>query len=596
MNNNTATRLSELRQLMNDNGVDYYYVPSADEHKNEYLPAYTKRRAWISNFTGTAGDVLIGKNTAYLWTDARYFLQAEQQLDSSLYELMKMTQGETPSIDQWLASQGDNIVCGVDPNVISIAQAHKIQNTLSHHGGKLLSIDKNLIDAIWTDRPASPHKPLRIQDVKYAGQSAHDKITQLRNMMKDAGANAHIITMLDAIAWLFNIRGNDISYNPLVISYAVVTHDQALLFVDPEKITAEDHRYLKEQHIEVRPYGDFQSVLNHVKGKAWVDPSTASWWVQQQLNQAEILVQHSPITLLKAIKNNTEQQGMRIAHQIDAVAMIKFLYWLEHHWQEGITEKSAQEKLDALRREEPRCLDLSFSTISGFGPNGAIVHYFVTEKTSIPIDDSSLYLIDSGGQYYYGTTDITRTIHLGTPTEAQKRHYTLVLKGHLAIRHCVFPDGVCGEHINALAHVPLWRDALDYGHATGHGVGCYLCVHEGPQGITFRHTGVPLQPGMVVSNEPGVYFKSQYGIRIENLCLITQAYTQLDSQTHHGPFYKFEDLTLVPYSRKLIDTNNLTAEEIAWVNEYHQHVYETIVDQLPSDELREWLSAATEPL
>jgi len=595
-NHEIDARLKNLRKSMKDNEIDYYYVPSADEHNNEYPPNFTKRRAWISNFTGSAGNALIGKKKAYLWTDTRYFLQAERELNNSLYELMRLGLPDTPSIDQWLAAQDEALVCGIDPRVISIAQTAKIQEAMNNHGGKLLSIDSNLIDAIWTDRPTAPPEPLRIQAIEYAGISAKKKITQLRKAIKDNGCHAHVITMLDAIAWLFNIRGNDINYNPLVISYAIITQEQALLFIDKNKITEKDYPYLKEQNIEIKPYKNFQSALNLIQGNVLLDPLTASWWVQQQLTQATIFLQPSPISLMKAIKNDTEQEGMRIAHQIDAVAMIKFFNWLETHWQEGVSEKSAQEKLDGFRREELKCLDLSFSTISGFGPNGAVVHYFVTNETSIPIDDKNLYLIDSGGQYYYGTTDITRTIHLGTPTESQKHHYTLVLKGHLAIRHLIFPDGTCGEHINAFAHAPLWRDALDYGHGTGHGVGCYLCVHEGPQMIAPKNTGIPLKPGMIVSNEPGVYFENQYGIRIENLCLIQQAYTQNDSKTHHGPFYTFEDLTLVPYCRKLINTNELTAQEIAWVNEYHQHVYQKIASRLPNEKLRNWLKTATQPL
>lgn len=592
---NITARLNELRSLMNDNGLDYYYVPAADDHKNEYVPAYMQRRAWITNFTGSAGDALIGKNDAYLWTDARYFLQAEHELDAAHYKIMKMGQGETPAIDQWLLAQAENTTCGVDSKVISIAQATTLQNALATRGGKLLSINHNLIDTIWHDRPARPHKPLRIQDEKYTGTSAKEKIKHLREAMHTVNAAAHVITMLDALAWLFNIRGNDIAYNPVVMSYAIVTQDQAVLFVDANKITAADHAYLKQQHIEVRPYEDFAAALHNIKGKTWLDPATASWWVLQQLKQ-EVILQASPITLMKAIKNDVEQKGMRIAHQIDAIAMIKFFYWLEQHWQTGVTEKTAQEKLDDLRREDPRCLDLSFNTISGFGPNGAIVHYAVTEKTALAINDTNLYLIDSGGQYYYGTTDVTRTLHLGAPSAAQKHHYTLVLKGHLAIRHVVFPHGICGEHINALAHAPLWRDALDYSHGTGHGVGCYLCVHEGPHAIAWRTTGVPLRPGMVASNEPGVYLENEYGIRIENLCLIKQAYSETDSLTQHGPFYTFEDLTLVPYCRKLINTVELTAQEIAWVNEYHQHVYHTMCDKLPNDALREWLQTATQPL
>ena len=354
--------------------------------------------------------------------------------------------------------------------------------------------------------------------------------------------------------------------------------------------------YFKSCGIQATPYEDIQHALNQLSGKVWVDPSTASLWIKQALKSAELVYAPSPITRIKAVKNSAEQEGAQLAHQIDAIAVIKFLHWLENHWRDGVTELSAAKKLEAFRREDSRCLDLSFETISSFAAHGAIVHYSPTQETDIPIDDSSLYLIDSGGQYSYGTTDITRTVHFGKPTEAQKHHYTLVLKGHLALRHTVFPQGICGEHINALAHQPLWQEALDYGHGTGHGVGAYLCVHEGPQAIAGRTTGVPLQPGMIVSNEPGVYFANRYGIRIENLCLIIEKYTSLDSQTGHGPFYGFKDLTLVPYCRRLIAIEELSPQEIQWIDDYHQQVRETLIDELPSDELRQWLTEATLPL
>lgn len=594
--NAISNRVHDLRTLMHEIKADYYFVPATDPHRNEYLPECFERRAWITGFTGSAGDAVIGKNDAYLWTDPRYFLQAEQQLDPALYQLMKQGQGETPAIDRWLSNQKKPLVFAVDPKIISINQAARIETALQEHGGKLLSVENNLIDQLWKDRPSMPHTPIRIHGEQFAGESAEKKLQALRTTMIAEGVNAIVITVLDAIAWLFNIRGNDIAYNPLIISYAIVTLETATLFVDLDKVTPNDQRYLETIPVAAAPYEDFKAALNAEKGHVWVDPNTASLWVKQELREATLFLADSPITLMKAIKNPIEQAGARKAHEIDAIAMIEFLYWLEHNWRSGVSELQAAEQLSKFRRQDPRCLDLSFSTISGFGPHGAIVHYFVTEKSSIDITDQSLYLIDSGGQYATGTTDITRTIHLGSPTIIQKHHYTLVLKGHLALRHAIFPQGTRGEHLNAFAHQFLWNEALDFGHGTGHGVGSYLCVHEGPQAITARNTGVPLMPGMIVSNEPGVYLTNQYGIRIENLCLITEKYDIKESATSHGPFYTLDDLTLVPYCRQLINKEELSKQEIQWVNEYHQRIFKTLAPQLSNQNLMHWLAEATAPL
>ncbi len=594
--NDSANRVQQLRALMNEIGADYYYVPTADDHNDEYPPHCWQRRAWISGFDGSAGVALIGKKDAYLWTDPRYFLQAEQQLDHSVFKIMKAGAGETPRIDQWLAQQNKPIVLATDPRVMSVDFAEKVKTALESIGGKLLILNENLIDRIWKDRSPLPSNPLRLQDTQYAGVSASEKLKALRNAMQQKKADVHVLNLLDAIAWLFNIRGTDIDFNPVVISYAIVTQKTATLFVDQNKISPENQSYFKSADIHLEPYENIAAALNQLAGTVWLDSATASLWMKEHIRSADCIYAPSPVTLMKALKNPTEQEGARTAHQIDAIAVIKFLQWLENHWHEGVTELSAEEKLKAFRLEDSRCVGLSFQTISGFGPHGAIIHYHATEETNSKIDDRSIYLIDSGGQYHYGTTDITRAIHLGTPTDEEKHLYTLVLKGHLALRHTAFPHGVCGEHLNALAHRALWQEALDFGHGTGHGVGAYLCVHEGPQAIAYRTTGVPLQPGMILSNEPGVYLADKFGIRIENLCLVTQKYTVLDSQTGHGPFYELNDLTLVPHCRKLINTAELSPDEIQWVNDYHQRVYDTLIDQLPTDELREWLTDATKPL
>lgn len=592
-----AARLSKLRSLIRKIGADYYYVPAADPHKNEYVPPCWQRRAWISGFTGSAGDVVIGIHEAFLWTDPRYFLQAEQQLDNSLYQLMKIGQGETPAIDQWLLQQNRPLIFATDPRLISMQQTERIEQALQKNGGNLIAVEDNLIDQIWKERPSLPKTPISLQPQPHAGQNAEEKLAQLRKTLQSKNANAIVLNILDAIAWLFNIRGNDIAYNPLVISYAIVTAKEATLFVDCDKITKAIKSKFEEIALQVKSYEAFSNALRQLSGTLWLDPTTTSWWIREQLkNTIDWVAQPSPITLAKAIKNPTEQQGAREAHIIDAIAMVKFLHWIETHWQEDVTEITASEKLEAFRLEDSRCVDLSFLTISGFGPHSAIIHYAATPETDSRIDDSSLYLIDSGGQYLEGTTDITRTIHLGTPTEEQKELYTLVLKGHLAIRHTAFPKGTCGERIDALAHQFLWRKALDYGHGTGHGVGSYLCVHEGPQAITARNTHIPLQPGMILSNEPGVYLANKYGIRIENLCLVVEKFTVDDSRTQHGPFYAFEDLTLVPYCRKLIQVKALTREEIQQINDYHRQSYQTLKDLLPTTELIDWLEAATAPL
>lgn len=594
-----ATRLSELRNLIHKIGADYYYVPGTDPHKNEYVPLCWQRRAWISNFTGSAGDVIVGMHKAFLWTDPRYFLQAEQQLNNSLYQLMKIGQGGTPNIEEWLFQQHRPLVFATDPRLISVQQAERIKQALRKNEGKLIAVEDNLIDQIWKDRPSIPKTPIRLQPQPYIGKSTEEKLAQLRKILRSKNANTIVLNILDTIAWLFNIRGNDITYNPLVISYAIVTEKEATLFVDFDKITKEVKLKFEKISLQVKSYEAFSDALHQLSSNTtlWIDPTTTNWWIKKQLQNAiDWITQPSPITLAKAIKNPTEQQGAREAHVIDAIAMIKFLHWIETHWQKGITEITASKKLEAFRLEDSRCVDLSFSTISGFGPHSAIIHYSTTQKTNNRIDDSSLYLTDSGGQYLTGTTDITRTIHLGKPTEEQKELYTLVLKGHLAIRHTIFPKCTCGERIDALAHQFLWRKALDYGHSTGHGVGSYLCVHEGPQAITARNTYIPLQPGMILSNEPGVYLTNKYGIRIENLCLVIEKFPTDDSRTQHGPFYTFEDLTLVPYCRKLIQTKALTYEEIQQINNYHHQIYQTLKNLLPTTTLVNWLEEKTTPL
>lgn len=590
-------RLFQLRRLMREINVDYYYIPATDPHRNECPPPCWQRRAWISGFTGSAGDVIIGMNNAFLWTDSRYFLQAEQQLDSTLFELIKMDQGKLPSIDQWLREQKQPIVFSTDSQVISVRQAEQIEQALISQGGKLLSLDNNLVDQLWKDRPALPNHPIRLHPEQYSGISAEKKLAALHRILQSERANAFVTNIIDAIAWLFNIRGNDIDYNPLVLSYAIITQNESFLFMNLQKLTNENEAYFKKIQVQIKPYDTLGEALTKLSGSVWIDPDTTSWWIRKQLkNRKNCIYKPSPITLAKALKNPVEQKGAKEAHVIDAIAIVHFLHWLQNHWQEGVSEITAAQKLADFRKKDQRCLGLSFPSISGFGYHGAIIHYVATPESDIIVDDSTLYLIDSGGQYLSGTTDVTRTIHLGNPTKEQMHLYTLVLKGHLAIRHTIFPKGTCGEHLNAFAHQFLWREALDYDHGTGHGVGSHLCVHEGPQAITAHYTKVPLQPSMIVSNEPGIYIINRYGIRIENLCLIIEKFKVNDSMTSHGPFYGFEDLTLVPYCKKLINLTDLSEQEIHQVNDYHQKIYLTLKDLLPNKELHDWLLQETTPI
>lgn len=594
MSHPTHERLSKIRALMREHNIDYYFIPSRDEHNDEYLPACWQRRAYISGFTGSAGDVLIGHDSAYLWTDPRYTLQANEQLNKDFFTLMQQEQAKAAPIHLWLEKNAAKKRVGTDPRVMTLSEKNIWETALHNVSGELVSIDTNLVDAIWEDQPALQHNKIVIHEEKYSGKSTKEKLDELRDALKSEGATAHAINLLDAVAWLFNIRGSDIAYNPLAISYALVTLDTATLFISDAHLDDDLRRHLENQHITIKPYDAFASTLKTIQGTTLLEPGSASWWMAQQLSNTTIVAKPSPITLLKAIKNCTEADGAREAHRRDALALCKFFHWLEHNWQ-GQTEINIAEKIEACRAENPLFRGLSFNTISSYAEHGAINHYAVNEKTNIDIGDQAPLLIDSGGQYPDGTTDVTRTIHLGTPSSEIKRQYTLVLKGHLQLRHAVFPHGICGEQLNAIAHLPLWSDGLDFGHGTGHGVGAYLCVHEGPQRISSAYTHVPLVPGMIVSNEPGFYVGGSHGFRIENLVLVVPKFTVEDSLSGHGPFYTFEDLTLLPYARNMIDMSLLTPQEVTWVDEYHQLIYDKLHSDLPKD-IQTWLREATLPL
>ena len=592
-----SKRVDGLRQLMHEKHIDLYLAPSTDAHNNEYLPQNWQRRPWISGFTGSAGEALIGLNDAFLWTDGRYFLQAEAELDASLYTLQK--QGSfVPEIENWLTEHAQHKTFAVDPQTVSINRALKLKQVMKNINGKCLFETTNLVDHVRQNNnelPHAPHSQIFIQKTEHAGQSVDHKLTQIRQIIQDKKIDTLIITMLDEIAWLLNIRGNDVSFNPLVISYVIVEQDQCCLYIDISKINDQVKDHFEQHQITLKDYEHFSKDLGFCQGKVWVDSLTANYWVMLNLSKAKkIHFEQSPIALTKACKNMTEIDGAKLAHKKDALAVISFIYWLENHWHTGVDELQAQDKLLAFRQQQENFKGASFDTISGFASNGAIIHYRSSEKTTKIIDNNSLYLVDSGGQYLEGTTDITRVFHFGTPDSKEKRCYTLVLKGHLAIQRARFPKGTKGEQLDPVARFALWQEQLNYAHGTGHGVGSFLCVHEGPQRISPANSNQALLPGMIVSNEPGVYFPGKFGIRIENLCFVKTM--QHQTNTDCGEFYQFEDLTLVPYASNLIDLNLLTNEEIRQINAYHQRVKEEVSPMIRNPEVLNWLNENTKPL
>lgn len=584
-------RLNLLRQLMGKHKIDFYLIPATDAHNNEYLPECWLRRSWISNFTGSAGEALVSLNNAYLWTDGRYTLQAERELDNKLYTLMQQT-SFTSETEQWLIDTLNGKTLGVDPRVVGITRAKLLEEIMDAANGKLLFINDNLIDECklqLSETIKLPNKEVFSHDEKYSGESVGNKLTWLRAELKRHGANYITLNALDEIAWLFNIRGADIEYNPLAICYAIVGLNDACIYLNKSKLSPQVVDMLNQNKISVDSYESFGNALYNLNGSIWLDNKMSSFWMYQNVNpENEVIPLRNPIVGKKAIKNHIEIEGARTAHIKDAVAVIGFFYWLSNTWTDGVDELASVDKIFAFRKLQEKFIGSSFATISGFAANSAVIHYRAMPETNKIINDTSLYLLDSGGQYREGTTDITRTVHLGIATDEQKRHYTLVLKGHLALGRAIFTAGTCGEHLDALARTPLWREFLNYRHGTGHGVGSCLCVHEGPQSISQFGTGVALAPGMIVSNEPGLYLKNKYGIRIENLCVVTEVNTPEAKSSEYGPFYQFETLTMVPYCRALIDISMLTEEEIGQIRDYYKLIKIKIRHLLGESE-RKWL-------
>lgn len=588
----THERLAILRTEMKKYNISAYIIPGTDPHASEYIADYWKEREWISGFNGSAGTAVVTLEKAGLWTDSRYFLQGSEQLKDSGFDLMKQGLPETLEIMPWLATQlksGEKVA--VNAQMFSLNAYASMKAELKLNGIELVSID--LIKNSWKDRPELPANPFFIFDEKYSGQSANEKLAVLRGELKKNYADVFIMSALDDIAWLFNIRGNDVDYNPVTIAYALIDQESATLFIAPEKITVESKAYLENQKIKTAPYLDIYKAIEKI------NPSKAVLVDGAKLNESlfeaiptgcTIRNMMSPVFKLKSIKNDIELAGIRRAMVKDGVALTRFFMWLEENINNNQTELTVSDKLHDFRSQQEHFVGESFGTISGYAGHGAIVHYSATPESASKIKPENLLLLDSGGQYYDGTTDITRTVALGIPTAQQKIDFTLVLKGHIALGGAVFPTGTRGSQLDILARKELWDRCMNYGHGTGHGVGHFLNVHEGPQNIRMDENPITLQPGMILSNEPGLYRANEYGIRIENLIRVMSA-----EKTEFGQFLKFETLTLFPIDQQLIDANLLDKKDVDWLNNYHAQVYERLSPELNKNE-QEWLSKKCAPI
>jgi Xaa-Pro aminopeptidase len=591
-------KLASLRSLMKRHGVQAYLIPSADPHQSEYVPEFWKRRQFITGFTGSAGDAVVTSKKAGLWTDSRYYLQAERELKGSGFDLFKIGLPGVPTWQEWLVQElrrGEKI--GVDPQLISHQNYVKLRTELGRRKMPVKPIAKNLVDLIWPERPEPARNPVVIQPLIYAGESVKSKLGRLRRKLADEGADLHVLTSLDAVAWLFNIRGSDVEFNPVAIAYALVTRKKAQLFIDRKKLEPRIES-AQSKESEIRPYGAFSfSLRRHgsQKHRVWLDETSVSQWVIEELGKnASLILKPSPVALFKAVKNKTEIDGAKAAHVRDGAAMVKFLCWLEERVRAGgMSELSAARRLEEFRSRQDLYRGLSFRTISSSGEHGAVVHYSVSPETDIPLNPKGVFLIDSGSQYLDATTDITRTVALGKTTDEQRDRFTRVLKGVIALSTVSFPQGTSGPQLDILARKALWEKGLNYGHGTGHGIGAYLNVHEGPQSIApARGFGIALEPGMILSVEPAFYKENEFGLRLENLVLVVKDETR---SKPGSAFSSFETLTLCPIDLRLVKRELLTVKETQWLNHYHQRVRKALtplVDRLEAA----WLTKATAPL
>lgn len=586
-------RIKMLREALSQNELQAYIIPSTDPHLSEYSASHWLSREWISGFNGSAGTVVITSGQAGLWTDSRYFIQATDQLADTGIDLYKDMLPGTPSIAEFLCRElpkGSKV--GIDGNVFSTSAVEDLTAILSRQQIELVSTFDPIPD-LWVDRPALPLNPVYVYDEKFAGKSATEKISKIRSEILSQNAESILLSALDEIAWTLNLRGDDVRCNPVAIAYLLITQKEAILFVIPEKITNDVNQYLIQHRIEVKDYHEVKSYLSALDAPSvLLNPQQTNYSIFSSVHQkVEVVRSVSPVVSLKAIRNRQEIEGIHRAMKKDGVALVKFLVWLEKAVESGIeTELSVDRKLHSFRAEQDLYKGESFNTIAGYGAHAAIVHYSATPESSSTLLPHGFLLLDSGAHYLDGTTDITRTIALGALTDEEKTDYTLVLKGHIALAMAKFPAGTRGTQLDALAHLPLWRSGMNYLHGTGHGVGHFLNVHEGPQSIRMNENPTTLQPGMLTSNEPGVYKAGSHGIRTENLMLTVSA-----GEGMYGEYYQFETITLCPICTRGIIKAMLTPEEIGWLNEYHQKVNDTLADCLNEEE-KTWLGEATKKI
>ncbi len=592
MSNTINDRIADLRQFMKEHNLQAFIIPTTDPHLSEYPAAHWESRMWISGFSGSAGIVVVTMNKSGLWTDSRYFLQAENELSGSEIKLFKARLPETPLIPDWLAdelSDGDNV--GIDGKVYAAKEAQDLIKSLTSKGIQVIN-SADPFDFIWTNRPSIPDGKAFVHPEKYTGESARKKIDRIIGAIEKVGADSLLVSTLDTIAWIFNLRGSDVIYNPVVVSYVYISSTESILFIDEDKIDENVSTYLKEQGIITKPYNEIQAFVSTLKGSVCIDSNKISYSLYNAIPaDCRIVDILSPADLMKSIKNDVETEGFRRSMIRDGVALVHFFKWLEEAVPRvEVTEYNIGTKLVEYRSKQENFAGESFCTIAGYGANAALNHYHPTADNCLSVKPEGLLLIDSGAQYLDGTTDITRTVAVGDITKDMMRDYTLVLKGHIGLASAVFPQGTRGSQIDILARQAMWKEGINFLHGTGHGIGHYLSVHEGPHSIRPEVNPVNIYVGMITSNEPGIYRDNQYGVRTENLMR-----TQLHKRTEFGDFYSFETITLCPIDTTPIIKEKLTNDEVTWLNNYHAEVYNKLSPYLEDTE-REWLKAKTQSI
>lgn len=593
--NEIELRLARLRELMKREHLSAFIFPSTDAHQSEYVADHWRGREWISGFNGSAGTAVVTMKSAALWTDSRYFLAAEEQMEDTEYQLMRLKMEGTPTIAEWLGKELQDVQSpevGLDGMVNSYNYVKDLSYSLRKLGGITLRTNLDPLEQIWENRPSLPDNPVEIQPLEYAGETLASKVVRIRKSLRELHADGMLVSALDDIAWTLNLRGTDVHCNPVFVSYLLIESDKVSLFVDDNKLSPEVKLYLQDNQVSLYNYNKVEKCLkSYSEYNILLDGDETSYYLWKTVKCQEIVAAASPIPAMKAVKNEAEIEGYRSAMLKDGVAMVKFLKWLKPAVEAGgQTEISIDEKLTSLRAEQKLFRDISFDTIAGYAQHGAIVHYEATPETDVVLKPEGLILIDSGAQYQDGTTDITRTIALGPVSEEMKHIYTLVLKAHIQLELVKFPDGASGTQLDAVGRVCMWREGYNFLHGTGHGVGSYLCVHEGPHQIRMEWMPTPLRAGMTLTDEPGLYLAGKFGVRIENTVLISDYMS-----TEFGKFLQIEPLTLCPIDTTPIDVDMLLPEEIDWLNAYHHSVYEKLSPFLDEEE-KIWLENATKPI